>query len=281
MFLTIVVGMPKFRYDVGRTPARPGRKRPGTVEAAAVLLLSVLLLAVASPAPKPAATNPFTLAPGTPSPLPVIGTTRSKPVCTALRTAIVPALNAAQRNDAAFATNRAQIFDYIVKDSGPARDMRLIQMDRRVDEMVKHVKALDTATKSAALTNPKASPEEAKHLKALREGLQGMLIAEKVQLNAMSGFVETERMRRFGQYDESMQQMQRAIGGGSANQPTPEPLTGFLNDTNRMVLPQHQTATTLGDAHLLDRDLGEIKAFTDARETQATKAIVAAADSCK
>lgn len=269
------------RYDVRRTHARPGRKQPRAVEAASVLLLSILLLAIASPAPKPTATNPFTLAPGTPPPLPVIGTTRNKPVCTALRAAVAPAIQAGMRLDAAFATNRGAIFDYIAKDSGPARDMSLLRMDRRVDQMVKDLKQLSESAKSPALANPKASPEEAKHLKALRDGLAGMVVAQKVQLDAVSGFVETERMRRFGTADESMRQMQNAIGGSLPNQPTPAPLTGFLNDSKNLVLPQYQTPKTLGDAHLLDRDLGEIKTFNDAREAQTTKAVVAATATCK
>jgi len=39
--------------------------------------------------------------------------------------------------------------------------------------------------------------------------LEGVLAAQKVQLDAMSGFVETERMRRFGTLSESEQNMQR------------------------------------------------------------------------
>jgi hypothetical protein len=47
------------------------------------------------------------------------------------------------------------------------------------------------------------------------------------------------------------------------------------------VLPQHETVTTLADAHKLDRDLGDIAATTSVREQQATPVIVAASNGCK
>ncbi len=81
--------------------ARNGKRR---VEAQGVLALfaaGALTLALASPAPapNPTPTNPFNLIPiAPPSTLPVIGTTRSKPVCTAIRKARRPR---GRRRDAA------------------------------------------------------------------------------------------------------------------------------------------------------------------------------------
>jgi hypothetical protein len=258
----------------------------------AFVALGALLVGLASPAPapKPSPTNPFNLNPVTPgplgSPIPLIGTTRSKPVCTAIRRAVAPAVAAALKNDKTYGGLRQNIFDYVVKDSEDARDLHLMQMDRQVDTMVKNVDALEEALKSNALDIPgTAKPEDAKTLRDLRTTLSGVLAAQKGQLNAMSGFVETERMRRFGKLNETEANMQRANtptfnapGGGMM---TPVPVSGFLRDTKDTFNPNHRTVTSLNDAHLLDHDLADISAVTTRHEDAAAKVIIPAANGCK
>jgi hypothetical protein len=243
-----------------------------------------------APAPKPAPTNPFNLDPVTPaplsSPLPVIGTTRAKPVCTAIRRAIAPAVAATLKNDQTYGALRKTIFDYVVKDSEEARDLHLMQMDRQVDAMVKNVNTLEDALKSPVLdVPPTAKPEDAKMLRDLKSTLSGVLAAQKGQLNAMSGFVETERMRRFGKLSELEENMQRAnapnVTGPRGDLQTPVPVSGFLRDTQNTFNPQHRTVSGLNDAHLLDRDLGDISALTTRYEDAAAKVIIPAANSCK
>lgn len=248
----------------------------------------VLALATPAPAPQPTPTNPFNLIPiPPPATLPVIGTTRSKPVCTAIRRAVAPAVAAAMKNDQTFGTLRKTVFDYVVRDSEEARDMHLMQMDHTVDTMVKDVQALEDAIKSSALdVPPTAKPEDGKTLRDLRAGLAGILGAEKTQLNVMSGFVETERMRRFGQMDESEQNMQKATnpnitnpGGGGLV--TPSPMGGFLRDSEDQFDLKHHAPNGLHDGHLLDHDLGQITAMTNRYEEAASKVIIPAANSCK
>ncbi len=248
----------------------------------------VLALATPAPAPKPTPTNPFNLIPiPPPSTLPLIGTTRSKPVCTAIRRAIAPAVAAAMKNDQTYGSLRKTVFDYVVRDSTEARDMHLMQMDQVVDTMVKNVTALEDAIKSPALdVPPTAKPEDAKTLRDLRAGLTGILSAQKTQLNVMSGFVETERMRRFGEQSESQQGMQRAVnpnvsqpGGGPLV--TPAPMGGFLRDAQDQFDLKHHAPNGLHDGHLLDCDLGEISAVTSKYEDAASKVIIPAANSCK
>jgi hypothetical protein len=253
--------------------------------------LGALLVAVATPAPapRPEPTNPFNLNPipqAAPS-LPVIGTTRAKPVCTAIRRAIAPAVAASLKNDKTYGAIRAQIFDYVVKDSEEARDLHLTQMDRQVDAMVKNIETLEQAIKSPALDIPAtAKPEDAKTLRDVRASLANVLVAQKVQLNAMSGFVETERMRRFGELSESEKNMQRSNGpnlsqpGGGPLQ-TPPPLGAFLRDSQTTFNPNHRVVSSLNDAHLLDRDLADISAFTTKYEDVAAKLIIPAANACK
>ncbi len=285
------------RAEVPPPGRRGGGARHGTGREAsnrgsvfAYLGLGVLLLAAATPAPvpKPAPTNPFNLDPiPRGSPLPFIGGTHSaKPVCGAIRVAVAPAVQAAMKNDQTYAALRTKIFDYVVKDSEAARDMHLMQMDRTVDQMVKYVDALNDAAKSPTLdVGGTTKPDDAKTLRALKQSIQALAVAEKTQLEAMSGFVETERMRRFGQLNETEQAMQHAlvpnVTDAYGNLPTPVPVSGFLRDSKNTVLPEHQTVTSMHDAHILDHDLADIASFTGRMETMATNVIVPAANSCR
>ncbi|HZO94126.1 MAG TPA: hypothetical protein VFB22_10145 [Candidatus Baltobacteraceae bacterium] len=253
-----------------------------------LLLPLVVALATATPTPKPQPTNPFTLdpLPATPYPLPVIGTTRAKPLCTALRRAVAPALQAAMKNDVTYKVLRGRVFDYVAKDTETQRDMHLMQMDHTVDELVKSTNQLEDALKNPALDPPaNAKPEDVKAMHDLKSTLSNVLAAQKVQLNAMSGFVETERMRSMGKMSEIDQQMinvttpNMMVNGVMTTAP---PISGFLRDDSHInVLPEHETPKSLHDAHLLDDDLRDIATFTQHTEEAATRVIVPAAERCK
>lgn len=249
------------------------------------------IAAVPRPAPSPEPTNPFTLQPGPtqPLPLPVIGRTRSRAVCTALRQAVAPAVAAAMQTDRSYAELRRALYDYTVNGSEASRDLKIMQMDRNVQAMVKSTDALDKALGSHAFDAPaNASSSDAQAMIGMRQTMRGVLEAQKVQLDAMSGFIETERMRRFGTLSEGESAMRTATGtdirsnagptagGGLA---TPSPSSAFLQDSNT-VFKSTTGKITLDDARNLDRDLADIAAYTTRREDAATKIIVSAANLC-
>ena len=112
-------------------------------------------LATPAPAPKPAPTNPFNLEPiPLRSSLPVIGTTRSRPICTAIRTAVGPAVKLAMQNDQTFAGFKTTLYNYTVKETESAKDLRLMQMDRTVQAMVKSTEELQKAIDSPGPRHP-------------------------------------------------------------------------------------------------------------------------------
>ncbi len=252
-----------------------------------MLVLSLLLVALATPAPapKPAPTNPFNLDPvPVRSPLPSIGSTRSRQLCTAIRTAVAPAVKLAMQNDHTFAGFKTALYDYTVKDSDNAKDLHLMQMDRTVQDMVKNVDEFEKAIGSPGLDIPRgANANDSATLLKLRQSLRGILDAQKVQLDAMSGFVETERMGRFGRQTESERQMSGATapeGATVAGVATPPPSTGFLRDTDT-VFKRTTGRIPIDDARLLDHDLADLQAATSKREDAATAVIIPAANRCK
>jgi hypothetical protein len=249
-------------------------------------VLLAAALATPAPAPKPAPSNPFNLDPvPVRSPLPSIGSTRSRPLCTAIRTAVGPAVKLAMQNDQTFAGFKSALYDYTVKESEGSKDLRLMQMDRTVQSMVKNVDELEKAIGSPGLDIPRtANSADGQTLLKLRAGLRGILEAQKVQLDAMSGFVETERMGRFGRQSESESQMSKATGpevgtvpSALASQP---PASGFLRDS-ALVFTRPPGHIAVDDARLLDKDLSQLQAFTGKREDAASAVIIPAANRCK
>jgi len=262
-----------------------------------VLLLSVLLLALASPAPQPTSTNPFNLNPVAGPPLQHIGSTRTRPVCVALLKAVKPALEYARSNDADYTAFQSWLYDYEIREGDEARDLRIVQMDHKIDLTLKNDNALkDVIDSTALMTTISTSPDDAKQIHALHDALLGIYNAQKVEENVMSGFVETERATRFGRHDESQKEMEHATGPGDnetlnnpgGNNPTmpqaqatDEP-NGFLRPTQdifRTLQARHSIG--LADQRMLQHDLTGIEKFTGMREDQFTKILAPAVDKCK
>ena len=205
---------------------------------------------------------------------------------------VAPAILAAMTSDKTYSTFRKSLYDYTVNGTETSRDFMLIRMDRSVDAMVKSTKELETQLDSYNFTTPpNTGQRDAETLAKVREALRGVLAAQKVELDAMSGFVETERMRTFGQLSETERNMQAAVGPPTSapNMPNQQygpnvnnddSSYGFLHDSNN-VFKLPVSKISLDQAHFLDRDLGDLAAFTSKREDAATKAIIPAANLCK
>lgn len=258
-----------------------------------VLVLAAIVLALASPAPQPAPTNPFNLDPipaGTP--FPVIGTTRSRSLCSAMHQVIAPAVAAAMKSDKTYAGFRTSLRDYLITATTSSRDMKITVMDRTVQSMVKSVDALETAVNSKDWEPPaNAAPQDKAALANIHQSMTGVLNAQKVQLDAMSGWLETERARTFGQLSETERNMRNSMNPAS----TP-PIPGIVNpmapdvandDTSyafkrdSSTFFQGSSKVSLTQANNLDRDLGDIAKFTSQREAAAARVIIPATTLCK
>jgi hypothetical protein len=256
-----------------------------------VLVLAALVVALATPppAPAPAPTNPFNLNPiPASSALPIIGTTRSRAICSAMRRVVAPAVAAAMKNDKTYDGFRKNLWDYTVYGTEASRDLKLMQMDRTVQSMVKSVDDLETTLNSHLFESPaNAAPKDSQALAAMRQTMRGVLDSQKVQLDVMSGFVETERMSRFGRMSESEANLARSNGpeqGSAANRPsalaTDAPSYAFLRDSSN-VFKTPAGKISLDVAHNLDHDLADLAAVTSKREDNASKVIIPATQLCK
>jgi hypothetical protein len=248
----------------------------------------VIALSTPPPTPAPAPTNPFNLNPiPAASALPIIGTTRSRALCSTMRRVVAPAVLAAMKNDKTYDGFRKSLWDYTVNGTDVSRDLKLMQMDRTVQSMVKSVDDLETALNSHGFDSPpNATQKDAQALDSMRQTLRGVLDSQKVQLDVMSGFVETERMSRFGRMSETEASMARATSPEQtqANQPnaiaSEAPNYAFLRDSSS-VFKNPGSKISLDVAHSLDRDLGDLAAVTSKREDNATKVIIPATQLCK
>jgi len=206
-----------------------------------------------------------------------------------MRRAVAPAVAAAMKNDQTYDGFRKSLWDYTVNGTEASRDLKLMQMDRTVQSMVKSVDDLETALNSHGFDSPaNAAPKDTQALTAMRQTMRGVLDSQKVQLDVMSGFVETERMSRFGRMSESEASLANATGpeqgSSTANRPTAQatdaPSYAFLRDSSN-VFKTPPGKISLDTAHNLDRDLGDLAAVTSKREDNASKVIIPATQLCK
>jgi hypothetical protein len=82
----------------------------------------------------------------------MIGTTRTRALCSAMHRVIAPpAVAAAMGSDKTYAGFRTSLRDYLITATSSSRDMKITVMDRTVQSMVKSVDKLETALNSGRL----------------------------------------------------------------------------------------------------------------------------------
>lgn len=228
----------------------PGEKLCVTV----VALATALALLAASPEPQP--TNPFNLNPV--SPLPVIGTTRSRSLCTALRRSVLPALDASKKNEATFVAGRGLIYQYTIQNEGPGKDFKLFQLDQKtITAMEANRTAFDRFLADPALVPRGArNPGDAALLERLQGQIRGLREAQEREINALSGFLETERMSRYRKRSETEEAMRSAVGAGSA--PTIAGDEKVMRDY-AIYFNDPRGSISLANARAIDDDLAAIQ----------------------
>ncbi len=178
-------------------------------------IVSVMLALAATPSPEP--TNPFTLTPSSPNPaaLPVIGRTRSRTLCTALRRSVLPAIDVATKNDVQFAGARQSFYKYYIQNNeGPGKDFILFKLDQTtIATMQKNLRSYDGLLSDPALVvQGYSNPDDAHLLEDLKKKAQVLRAAQDLEINLLNGLMETERMNRYQTPSELEQKMKVAVG---------------------------------------------------------------------
>jgi hypothetical protein len=227
--------------------------------ACATALILVAGLPAGAQAPAPSA-----------SPLPEIGRTRSAPLaCTVIRDLVAPSLGAALDADAAFRDARAQVAGSGVQGAFASREalrtLGLIRLGRNVTAM-----AQDVLTINRALGDPRVAKSQTDPAaRELRDALQALYDAENEKLNAISSFVEGQRMAQLSGDDETSRQMQRvtAMDPHRPDRPVPKQLTEAVG----------MAPSDIDSPHDPVRDVDRVEAL----ERKAAAKIIAAANGCR
>jgi hypothetical protein len=129
-----------------------------------------------------------------PSPLPVIGTTKTTLICTVLREHLAPAVLAVMHNDELIASSKVQYREMGL--SGPRQDLDLVAMARNVQAMVNNLsifrKQLDN--EASFPTNPKTDDERS--LVSVRSQLQEVVADQTRELDTINGVLETILLKK-------------------------------------------------------------------------------------
>jgi hypothetical protein len=209
------------------------------------------------------------------SPLPEIGRTRARPLCSVMHDVVGPAILAAQSADAHFTGARSALFDYVMETSPGARNLKHTRLDRVAIAMAEDVRKLKEAIEDkrfAAAAAPPASGEPAA-LFDTRAALRTLYDDELAQLNALSGFVETERFAQLRTELEGADFI-RSVAG------LPDRVPPKFGPGADRVTPNKNKPNQLANAHELDRWTGQIAEITTKNEDAASRVIVRVAALC-
>jgi len=205
------------------------------------------------------------------SPLPEIGRTRARTLCTVLRDTVGPAIVATQRADAHFADARNALFAYVSETNLGARNLKHAQLDRVAIAMAEDVRKLRTALEDPrfAAAQPPPARGEAAALFDARAALRTLYDDQLAQLNALSGFVETERFAQIRTELEDADFVRSVTGLPGRGAPR------FGPGADRATKPNQ-----LANAHELDRWTGRVAAAVAKDEDVASSVIVGVSALC-
>ncbi|HEY0614625.1 MAG TPA: hypothetical protein VGC96_08290 [Candidatus Elarobacter sp.] len=195
----------------------------GAAQLVAAFGVAVLALGDAS-APTVAPPSPIASA------LPEIGRTKATRLpCAVIRDLVAPSLGAALDASAAFDAAKGDLRRYAAipgarRPNQAAQTLVLMALDRKKSAIAKDVLTINAALGDTRVARNQKDPST----RELRDALQALYDAENTKLNALSGFVESQRLSQLLDQDESMSQLGQATGTSARPDsaralPTPQP----------------------------------------------------------
>ena len=178
--------------------------------------------------PAPAATKKPVPAP-TATPLKTIEHLYVKPLCTALRRSVGPAIRSILQNDHSIAVSRPLFQDYVRSTSSGSQgavDMDVMRLERLIDPLVKNTDEIDRLLGDPVYRR-KPQTDSDKQLLQMRAHLKAVLEEQKRALDLVSGFVDTEQLGELQaaghEYDSAINSPDtKNSGAGGSNSQTPQ-----------------------------------------------------------
>lgn len=189
--------------------------------ALAALVLSAVPASAATKKPKPVPTA---------TPLKTIEHLYVKPLCTALRRSVAPALRNIIQNDHTIAVSRPLFQDYVktvTSGSQGATDMDVMRLEQLIEPLVKNTQEIDKLL-SDPVYRRRPQTDSDRQMLQLRAHLTAVLDEQKRALDLVSGFVDTEQLGELQaaghEYDNAINSTQthNSAPGGSNNSQTPQ-----------------------------------------------------------
>lgn len=245
----------------------------------------------ASPAPAPTAT-----------PLKEIVHVIARPICTALRRSIGPAVGHVLQNDKIIAASKPLFVDY-ARDHATsggnqaAEDMDIMHLENFVRPMVNNVSEIKRILNEPGAFPRFAHSEQEKQVLLMRAQLLAVLADQEKALDLVSGLVDTQQL---GQLQAGGNELAKSMSApdvktvGSGPQPAAKPnpvpttnpsdlLNAGLPDKSRATDPRFQNTDSVvghNPLYAFAQQVAVIQRSIDTNEGVAAKSIIAAVTQC-
>lgn len=221
---------------------------PKVIFAALVLAVGLAVSSTVVPLAAVSATpGPLT------TPLPEITHVISRPLCTALRKRIAPAIGMMLQNDQSIAKGPPLFHDYNVafgNGEEGRRNIALLRMENLVSPIANNIIAIKKQLSDPELFPDRPTTSDAQQAIVLRNQLLKALATQEAALDIVNGFVQTQQMADLQHADEALLKQLSSpgdLGPGkdSTSQPTPDPFTHDPNYAGLAPNPYYIDPTTL------------------------------------
>jgi hypothetical protein len=171
----------------------------------AAAVLAAMLVAVAGPASAQHATPAPTPNPKLGTPPPEIIHVYSRPLCSALKGAIAPAVGMMLQNDQTIAKSPPLFQDYVkaaFEDSGgagdpgasPAQNLAVMRLENLVSPLADNILAIQKQLEDPSVFPNVPQTDDEKQLAQLKGQMMQALASQQASLDIINGFVDTQQL---------------------------------------------------------------------------------------
>lgn len=239
----------------------------------AILCVALAPLPGVSATPAPAGTPP-----------PEIEHTYTRPVCSALKTVVAPAIGMLQQNDATIAATPNIFKAYVAgqsNGSGPQQSLAVLRLENTVTPLSNNILAIQKLLANADIFPPNPQTDDDRRKLQLKQQLEESLAQQQAALDIINGFVTTQQMgalqhagegyiRAFAQPDQGSRKSDALapLLGPSADPTKPQPFDDVLINAGLPTNPYEMDLTKIPGLTLGYNPVGKLKEGVEYTQTQ-------------